>query len=137
MNNTPKFNVGDWIFCDLALHRIEGMRGEDITTVTDGFFSKGSSSWNDQAFPLDMRIKVISANFEGQKDKLHREGNLQLNFPDIHRWLVLHWVAACRVKDDTDKVNAAIRELDEWAHNILARCQELNREEVGGIRLFR
>lgn len=137
MNNAPKFNVGDWIFCNLALHRIEEMRGDDITTITDGFFSKGSSSWNDEAFHLDIRIKVISANFEGQKDKLHREGNRQLNFPDIHRWLVKKWVAACRVKDDTETVNAAISELDEWTHNILNRCQELNREEVGGIRLFR
>jgi hypothetical protein len=132
-----KYAVGDWIYCEFKLQQIKKMREEEITEVTDGHFTLGSHSLNDVCFPLDIKVKCVSDNFEYWNRRLHGETHLNLNFPDIHRWLVGKWVLICESREDDTALNSGMNELEKWATEIINRCRELKQEMIGGIRLFR
>lgn len=131
------YKVGDWVFFDFELHQITRMDGDRVTGVTNGFLKGASNSFSDRVFPLDLRIKVISDNFLGQKEKLMAIRGANLNFPDIVRWLSSKWADTCREKDNTEVVNTAIRELDAFAREIRDACESLGDTEIGGVRIFR
>jgi hypothetical protein len=131
-----EYRVGDWLFCEFNLQQIKEMRGNNITTVTDGFFSLSSSSLNDRCFPLEKRVKVISDGFDEWSKRIHREGHRSLNFPAINQWLIKKWRELCLARDDDDVLEKGIREVDEWCSNLLSRSKELLSETIGGIKMF-
>jgi hypothetical protein len=76
-------------------------------------------------------------NFQLMNDKIHREGSNNLNYPDIHRYLVERWVAACKCEPDKDACQKIIEESNKFVWEILEQCHNLNRLSVQGVPLFR
>ena len=125
----------DWVFHDFKLGQIH--LDKPYERFLDGSFetSGDMKSWS---VPLSMRNKVISEQYEYWSNRLHKEGNNGLNFPDIHRWLVSHWFeTASSEKDTKEFYEQRYGELKKFAEEILDSCRDFNWKEVNGVRLGR
>lgn len=133
---TITWKKGDWCFCEFVLQQIKEMNGEDITSVTDGFFNLGSSSLNDRCFPVELDIKVKSDNVKYWNDEFHKLKNNSLNYPDLNRELISRWVALC-IETDEKKLQKLYDSLSKFGSDVLRSVYRLNNESVDGVRLFR
>lgn len=133
----PKFQKGDWVFCYFSLHIIKETKEDRITSVSDGFIEMGSRDLSDLCFPLEMKVKQISDNFQAARERLHREGLRSLNFPDIMRWMEQKWASACRLRANDKDVDEILGDLDNFVRKILGKCQEVKIETIEGIYLIR
>ena len=127
----------DWVYCEFKLGQIDSMEDERVTGFTDGSFHMGGNDLSDRCFPLNMRIKRISDEYDFVSDKLHKEGTNALNYPDIHRWLVNHWVETCLCSDDKDLRIARYGKLNDFCDKVLQKCRDFKFETVEGVRLGR
>jgi hypothetical protein len=133
-----KYEINGWCFFEFELSQIMKTEKGDITEVSNGYIRTSTgTSFNDRCFPLDLKVKYISDIYSNWSHKLHKQGIPSLNFPDIHRWLVTHWVQTCEVKDSDDKVNKRFEELEVFADGLLEKSRMLKNEDFMGIRLFR
>lgn len=111
--------VGDWVYCEFELGQIKRMEDGRITEFTDGAFSHSSFNLTDRCFPLSIGIKLISDEYACWSTRLHREGSNVLNYPDIHRWLVAHWVETCTTPEDKDFIKRRYHALATFCKDVL------------------
>lgn len=131
-----KFKVGDWCFCEFELQVIERIENSNIRQVSTGFGSLSSSSLDDRCFPLTKENKLISDEFEYFSKKLH-EIKVNINMPDIHRWLVEEWVRTCARGTDKDFVGSQYKKLNNFYQDILRGVRDLANVSVDGVRVIR
>ena len=130
--------IGDWVYCDFELSRIEKMEGYRVTEVTTGAIRHAGHDLTSQCFPLELRIKVISEEYDFYSHKLHSEGLPGLNYPDFHRWLVSHWVGTCSGTVTNDfYVSKRYKELHNFCMQILDASSNFKFKEIDGVRLGR
>lgn len=137
MAKTMKFKKGDWCFCEYKLQQIKEMKDGQISEVSDGMFSTGSRSLNDRCFPVDLKIKRISDEFQHYSDMLHAEKSFNLNYPDIHRYLVAQWAAACEAIADYKKVEAIMEEVEQFRRGISDILSDIRYKNIQGVLIFR
>jgi hypothetical protein len=138
-DSSPAWLPGNWCFFEHRLCSVSQIEGDGrVTEVTDGFFSTVSLDLRDRMFPMDLRGKCVSDEYQSQYDKLHKESRgANLNFPDFHRWLVKHWVECMKRRNDDEAVKAAYREVNNFVSSILTAVSEVKCREVNGMRIFR
>lgn len=125
----------DWVFHDFKLGQIH--MDKEYDEFHDGSF-RTSGKLKQWCVPLSMRVKTISDQYEYWSDRLHKEGNNSLNYPDIHNWLVNHWFETCQAELDTNEFyRKRYGELTEFCQGILDSCHDFNRKEINGVRIGR
>ncbi len=132
----PMFKQGDWCFCEFKLQLIKEMRENCITSVSDGYFSHGSSDLSDRCYPLEMKYKLISEEVNHWSKKLHALDNSSLNYPDIHQSLVQRWCEMCDNADDHDKLQDLYNKLTSFGNAIVNKVHDTRSEFVDGVRIF-
>ncbi len=133
------WKAGDMCFFEFELSQVKEVTGGEITEVSTGYFRTSTGgSFNDRSFPITLGVKLISEAYASWSKEIHTKGLMELNFPDIHRWLVSHWGKTCRKPDDKEGIARRYEELQDFAQEILGKCQE-SREFVTsyGMPLFR
>lgn len=129
--------VGEWVYCEFELGQIVAMEGQRITEFSDGSFRHGSYDLVGRCFPLSVKLKLISEEYAYWNSRLHKEGANGLNYPDIHRWLVEHWVKTCAKPDNKEWRKQRYEELARFCEGILDKCQDFKHASVCGVRLGR
>ena len=133
------WKVGDVCFFEFQLSQVKEMTGSKVTEVSTGYIGTSTGGgFNDRAFPVTLEITLISDEYETWSKELHTKGLRELNFPDIHRWLVTHWAETCQKVDDKEWIGDRYKELRDFSREILDKCQE-SREFVTlrGMSLLR
>lgn len=121
---TTPFKAGDWVFCEFELQMIREVHDDGrVTEVTDGVCRHSGRDLSDRCRPLTYDFKQISDSFKWASDRLHREGSVGLNYPDIHRWLVEKWCEACDHASDVEASRALLTELREFTENALRKSE--------------
>lgn len=109
-----------------------------VTQMSDGFFSTSSLDLRDRMFPMDLRGKCVSDEYQSQYDKLHKESRgVNLNFPDFHRWFVEKWAECMERRHDDEVVKAAYEELNQFVRGILDDVSDQRERSVMGVRIVR
>jgi hypothetical protein len=129
------FKVGDWCYCEFELSQIMEIENGRITDISTGYIRMGSHDLSDRCFPLDKNIKVISEEFQLYREKLHKDGSVNLNYPRIHEWLVEKWVETC--KDKPENVSIHYTELRRFYNEIVKFHEEMKSKTVEGINVFK
>lgn len=138
MPSRHTFKVGDWVLSEFVLKQVKSMVDDRVNGVSDGFFETGGYDLRDHTFPLTMRGKIISAEYERVYKDLHAKGGrLNLNYPDILNWLVDDWVKTMSKQDDDDAVKAGYERLEAFHHAVLNGIDAAQSMTVQDIRLFR
>jgi hypothetical protein len=130
-----KFRQGDWCFCEFNLQQIKEMKGDCITSVSDGYFSHGGSDLSDRCYPLEMKYKLISNEVNCWSRKIH-ELNDNLNYPDINRALIERWCDMCDNADDHEKLQKLYNNLADFGNAIINKVRDTRSEYVDGVRIF-
>lgn len=133
----PKFEVGEWCFCEFKLQQIKSTKEDRITGVTDSMFELGGNDLTDRCFPLDLKIKRISDTVAYWSDSFHKLNAPGLNYPDLNRYLISAWVDMCEAKDDDTKLKELNEALGEFGRKVLQRIDDLRYETIEGLKLFR
>jgi hypothetical protein len=133
----PKFNRGDWVFCEFKLQQVKETREDCITSVTDGIMEHGSSDLSDRCFPLNMRIKLISGEVAYWDRKLHDLQCNSLNHPDLNRALIERWVEMCENTDDDKKLQKQYENLAKFCRAIIERVEDSRSNVIDGVKIFR
>jgi len=131
-----KFKTGDWCFFEFKLHQIKKMEGSNISEVSSGTIRTSGSDLSDRCYPLEMNIKIISESVSFWSKRFHQE-RIGLNHPDLHRELVRRWVELCDNKDNDDHLKELYEKLSQFGNSVLQKVNDLNFEEVEGIKLLR
>lgn len=108
---------GLWLFKDYELAMVK--QTKPFLSITTGFFEM-SGSMEDQCKPLTIENKRISDQYHDCSTRIHRLGHNGLNYPDIHRWLVKEWAAACDACAAGEKLDAYYDRLRKFEHDILS-----------------
>lgn len=132
-----QWKVGDWCFSNFELCQIKEMKGDKITSVSDGQINRSGFSLNYCCFPLDMKIKRISDAVKYWYDRLHALNGISLNYPDIVRHLESVWVSMCESKGNDTVVNEMNDLLKEFCLTIIQKVETIRRESTNGIQIFR
>ena len=137
-----KYSVGDWVYFEYKLNQITRMDGDHIREVSDGFsnLSSGGNGLADRCMPLDMDVKRISYSFDAYEERIREEALSDLNYPDINNKMVEMWVDICDCRSDKKVVADKFEVVGEFVEEIIRKCKEIRRMEVGGaseIRLIR
>ena len=120
------WKVKDMCFFEFELSMIVEMSDIEVTEISTGIITTSTGdSFNDRCFPVTLEIKCISSEYKFWANKLHVEGLGELNYPDIHRWLVSHWTRTCLKPDDTEWIKSRYNELRDFSGEILCKCKEL------------
>jgi hypothetical protein len=134
----PKFNPGDWCFCEFELRQIKEMSDDRITCVTDGYFSHGGNDLADRCFPIEMKIKQSSDEVETwYKDIRQVAGKLNINYPDIRQKFIELWVHLCENTEDEILYTKYWKELQEFGSDLSRKLGEMKYEEVHGIKIIK
>lgn len=134
--NKPKFNKGEWCFCEFELSQIVKTQENRITERTDGFFNHSSHDLSDRCFPLEMPIKRISDSVAYWSKTFHGLKFNGLNHPDLNRALISRWVEMCNASDDEEQLKILFKKLDEFGQEIQRKVSDLKHEQVAGVKIF-
>ena len=136
---SPYWKVGDWAFFEHKLAIVKRVEADGrVTEMSTGHFSTSSIDLRDCMFPMDLRGKCVSDEYQSQYDKLHKEsGGLNLNFPDFHRWFVEKWSECMECRHDDEVVKTAYEELNQFVRGILDAISDQRGRSVMGVGLFR
>lgn len=123
----------DWLFYEFDLFQVDG-EGVTNGTVYHGCgITRCRTDLNVPLFPLDMRIKRISASFKWLSDEIHNIQFPGLNHPDLHQMLVGTWVAFCRGVKPRDNVGTWCREACGTIKEAVSQVRE---PTIHGVRIF-
>lgn len=138
MTKTKKMNwkKNDWCFCEFELSQITDMKEGRITGVTTGIISHGGYELNDRCFPITMHVKLCSDHISGLHDKLHKEGSINLNHPDIAREWVRIWVSGCET-DTKENREQLYKEGSDFYKSIMESVRNIREITTNGINVFR
>ena len=132
-----KFQKGEWCFCEFKLQQVMETEENRITEVSDGMFRLGSSDLSDRCYPLELEVKRISDTVAYWSTKFHELKNNAINHPDLNRELIRRWVELCDHRKDENRLKELYDSLSSFGNSVLRKVQDLNFEEVEGVRLFR
>lgn len=117
---TTQFKVGEWVFCEFALSQILGLSAEGcVNEVTDGVCRHFGFDLSERCMPLTLDMKQIADHFAWVSKEIHQKGSYGLNYPDIHRWLVNHWVQTCEHAGDTAAMTDDYKLLSDFHVSVL------------------
>jgi len=136
-DNLPPFKKNDWCFSNFELCQIVEMEDGHISSVTTGSIRKSGWYLDDSCFPLDIRIKNISDTVHYYYKKLHELNRVNLNYPDIVRWLEAKWADLCRHKDDDKFIQKGYDEIQKFYRDIETSVSSIQEVQVNGISLIR
>src|SRR5215475_7024269 len=126
--HSTDWKAGDWCFCEFTLQIVKEVRETgDICEVSDGHFCLSSNSLNYCCVPLSLAAKQVSDGYDYWRNRLHKEGGRLLNFPDIHRWLVNHWVETCSKIGNEEALRSRYMELEKFCMAALAAPAEAHK----------
>ena len=131
-----KWSKDDWCFFEFNLVQIQEVKEGRVTSVSDGSFNTGGWDLSDRCLPLTLRTSAISDTLEYWSNRLHKEGNNALNYPDIHRKLVDLWYEWCLTEAKSDAAHTAADRVRDFAEGILRRVKQDQSEEIEGVRLL-
>lgn len=133
------WKVGDMCFFEFELSQVKEVKGGNVIEVSTGYIRTSTGSgFNDRSFPVTLEIKLISNEYDSWSREIHKKGLRELNFPDIHRWLVAHWATTCQKPSEGDRLKERYGELSDFAREILDKCEESRKFVTSyGIPLFR
>lgn len=132
------FKVGQWVWSEHKLKIVKEIREGHITKLSDGYYSCFYSNLDDVCFPLDMRGKLISEEYEASYNRLRKEScGLNLNFPEIHQWYVTEWCEVMKQRDNSDAIKAGYERLRAFEREITDGIENAKRQTAGGLSLFR
>ena len=132
------FQVGQWVWSEHKLKTVKEVRAGHVTELSDGYCSCSYSNLDDVCFPLDVRGKLISEEYEASYNRLHKESRgLNLNFPDIHRWYVAEWCEVMKQRDNDEAIKAGYERLRAFEREITDGIENAKRQTAGGLSLFR
>ena len=100
-------------------------------------FSLGSMDLSDRCYPLELDVKRISDTVAYWSTKFHELKNNALNHPDLNRELIRRWVELCDSRKDEICLKELYDSLSNFGNSVLRKVQDLNFEEVEGVKLFR
>ena len=133
-----QYKAGDFVFSEFELKQIIKIEHGRITDMSCGLFSFHANSFNDEIFPLEMSVKVISGEYMHWENRVRAESRpIHLNWPDIHRWFVSHWADTCRIRENREKSSERCKALAEFCQGIIGKCKDFRCIEVGGVSIFR
>jgi hypothetical protein len=132
-----KFKQGEWCFCEFKLQLIMKTKENRITEVSDGMFNLVSSDLSDRCYPLELKVKRISDTVVYWSEKFHELKNNALNHPDLNKELIRRWVELCNHREDKNRSKELYDSLSNFSSSVLRKVEDLNLEEVEGVRLFR
>lgn len=139
-----KYEEGEWCIHEFNVSQIKKVDKETgWVDVSDGLFSYGTTKPSD-CVPLTLRNLSIAKCFESVRSRIHEEYSIiDLNFPDIHRWLVQHWIDTTEALNDEDitdlKTNEHWNKLRQFEQDIKDGVRNSKDKRIGdtGISLFR
>lgn len=134
MKSQKTYSVGEWVFHNAELAQVENLGPNGVKSVTYGY---GSTSGNGLLIrPMTMRNKLISAEFESCKKKLHQLNCASLNLPDLLHHLNVLWTVACDTDDDA-QLRVIYIELDDFYQGVADAVDALKNQFINGIEIFR
>jgi hypothetical protein len=133
----PKFEVGEWCFCEFELQRVKSTEDDRINGVTTGIIEMGGYDLSDRCFPISIEIKRVSDSVAYWSRQFHAIKHNGLNHPDLNRALVDRWVELCKNINNQKKLQVLYDELDAFGTKVRSAAANLRLMEVSGIPLFR
>ena len=130
-----EYKENDWVLCEYKVQMIKRIEDGKIKEVSDGHCSHSSSDLSDRIFKLDLIGKGVSDNYESISSQLQRDYR-NLNFPDIHRWMVEQWVLAMNVINEEDKLKERLDYLCQFRQTVAQKYRDISLEEFDGLRFF-
>lgn len=121
-----KFNVGNMVYCEFKLATVASINevGNINSVNFDGIEMSGNIQ--DACFPVDEITADVSDRYDYEYNRIHRSaGNLNLNYPDIHRVFVCMWIQSIIVARKKPKQN--------WWANV----SDFTNEVIGNIEQVR
>lgn len=120
-NFSSPWKAGDWCFFEYKLAMVEAVDVDGrVTKINDGLFATFSFDLRDRMFPMDLRGKRISDEYQRQYNKLANGASCaNRNFADLHRWFIGKWVKCMERRNNDDAVKAAYKELNKFVRRIL------------------
>lgn len=112
-----KLTAGDWVLFEFELNQVA--KAEPRFELTDGLARISGNHLDERCRPLTLENKRISDYYDWNSTRLHSEGVSGLNYPDIHRWLVQHWLVTCDAAE-SDR-SQRIEELNKFVESILTK----------------
>jgi hypothetical protein len=131
-----KFKKGDWCFCEFNLQQIMETEENRITEVSDGMFRMGGYDLSDRCFPMTLSIKRVSDSVKYWSEQFHKTNHNGLNYPDLNRALIEHWVGICETIDDKELTQQKIDNLGDFGKSVLEEVDSLKNKHVQGVRVF-
>lgn len=134
------FNIGDWLFFEYELFQVKEVDENGVREISNGMTTT-NGMLNDRCFPLKLENKVCSDNFAFWDEKLHAEVN-GLNFPDIHRYMVILWQYALTGYNQV-KATEVRDALDVFCEDLLDAVHEKSLgmgtepRQINGVKIFR
>jgi len=123
----------DWLFYEFKLVKVKSTK-EGYLIVSDGWIESGNAS-PEYCFPMTLTNKRLSDYFEELYQKLRKHCR-NLNWPDIHRWMVTKWAEACLIENKA-KARHFSDEATNYVNEIISKAEDLSFETVGGMNPFK
>jgi hypothetical protein len=142
MDNTqavhPPWKKGDWCFYEFTLSVIEDMSPDGrVQGVADGYFRRGGSNLSEECLPLTKLNKVLSEEFTKLSDRLHAIKGANLNYPDLHTYLVRKWRDCCDLVHTDEQRDMLRTEVRHFVAHVEQTANGLRSEVLDGVQLFR
>ena len=132
----PKFNKGDWCFCEFKLQQVQEIEDDRITRVSDGHFTMSGRDLSDVCYPLNMRIKLISDTVAYWSAEFHNLKYYKLNHPDLNRELIKRWIEMCECTQNND-LETLYENLNNFVLKVIDKVKKSDFSEVECIELIR
>jgi hypothetical protein len=137
-SSSVKFKQGEWVWYEHKLVQIKKITEGRVTEVTDGYISSGFHDLSDDCFPMDIRAKLVSEEYDASYKKLRKEaGNLNLNYPDIHRLYVSEWKSVMEERHDDKAIADGYARLRAFEKEFTDAIERSQSAQVAGVSLFR
>lgn len=131
----PKFNKGEWCYCDFRLQQVTETSGARITETFDGIVRSGGYDKSTECYPITVDIKLVSEFIEDLNNKLRGIGN-RLNWPEISKALIERWVLLCESIGDAEELKSQYNSVTNFCKVIIEKHTELKNTYVEGVRIF-
>lgn len=132
------YKVGDWCVFEFKICQIKEVnKYGHVHLITDDYFEIGSGTGH-KIRPLTIRNKLISDEFEAVSKRIYKNGNVGLNYPDIHNYLIYLWLEACDTPE-TEKGHKRVREIYNQIEEFEAKVIQFSQDSpvIDGISMLR
>lgn len=132
---TPGINEGDWCFFRMELCLVKRI-DKNWVELSNGYTVSSCGHYaKDECFPLDLSIKVISKTFKNYSNRLHEVKHVNLNYPDIMRYIEQEYKTQC---ENYLAGRAVTYEgIAQFYDEIIEQTRVFRKEFVNGIKIIR